>query len=167
LLGNLRRYTAGTAMRFATRRGREGLRRSLRIARALPPYTSPAARHEAKPLSAPSLLWREGWGKGRALAKSLQQGSLKATSAATWPQARCRAAARASQFFKPLAPAVRGGREGPEGGMGRDAHSFSPGQGGPVEKPGRPSRTGWAQPNQRQAGVPFLLVTFLWASKEK
>jgi len=45
LLGNLRRYTAGTSKRFATRRCEEGLRRSLRIARALPPYTSPAARH--------------------------------------------------------------------------------------------------------------------------
>jgi len=41
LLGNLRRYdaklvpwdTAGTSKRFATRRGEEGLKRSLRIAR--------------------------------------------------------------------------------------------------------------------------------------
>jgi len=40
LLGNLRRYTAGTSMRFATRRCGEGLKRSLRIARVLARYTS-------------------------------------------------------------------------------------------------------------------------------
>jgi len=153
-------------MRFATRRSEEGSKRSLRIARALPPYTSPAARHEAKPLSAPSLLWREGWGEGRVLAKAVQQRGLKTRSAATWPKARCRAAARASQLFKPLAPAVRGGRQGPAGGMGTDAHSFSPGQDALSKSPAAPHGLVGRSPTSAKRGCPSLWLLSLGQTRE-
>src|SRR5262249_26325347 len=71
LLGNLRRYIAGTSKRFATRRGGEGLKqRSLRIALVVTLISG------CEPL-APSPLRGEGWGiatfmvvRGRVLAKS-------------------------------------------------------------------------------------------------
>jgi len=74
LLGNLHHYdaklvpwdTAGTSKRFAMRRGEEGLKRSLRIARASPRYTShvPQGKYAEKPLPAPSPLRGEGWSEG-------------------------------------------------------------------------------------------------------
>jgi len=78
LLGNLRRYTAGTSKRFATRRGEEGLKRSLRIAKALPRYTAHAPQsYEAKPVSASSPLRGEDWGEGRVLATAFQLRSME------------------------------------------------------------------------------------------
>ncbi|MDR3445569.1 hypothetical protein [Dyella sp.] len=47
-----------------------------------------------------------------------------------------------------------------------DADSFSPGQEALPKSPAAPHElAGFA--GQRQVGVPFLWVTFLWASKEK
>ncbi|MDR3444192.1 MULTISPECIES: hypothetical protein [unclassified Dyella] len=51
-------------------------------------------------------------------------------------------------------------------GIGKEADPFSPGQEAPAKSPAAPHElAGFI--GQRQVGVPFLWVTFLWASKEK
>ncbi|WP_158241229.1 hypothetical protein [Dyella sp. AD56] len=47
-----------------------------------------------------------------------------------------------------------------------DADSFSPGQDALSKSPAAPHELAGFT-GQRQVGVPFLWVTFLWASKEK
>jgi len=61
--------------------------------------------------------------------------------------------------------AVRGGRLGPAGVPDRTSGTFRPGR-SPVEKPGRPSRTGWAQPRQRRAGCRSLWLLSLGQARE-
>jgi len=67
----------------------------------------------------------------------------------------------------PLAP-VNGGRQGPQG-RAHDARAFAVGTWNvPSANPGRRSRTHRAGcPVGGAVGAPFLLVPFLWASKEK
>ena len=60
---------------------------------------------------------------------------------------------------------VRGGRSGPAGVPDRTSGTFRPGR-SPVEKPGRPSRTGWAQPRQRHAGCLSLWLLSLGQARE-
>jgi len=74
----------------------------------------------------------------------------------------------AAQRHEPLrvpCVAVRGGRSGPAGVPDRTSGTFRPGR-SPVEKPGRPSRTGWVQPRQRHAGCRSLWL-FLLGKQEK
>ena len=72
----------------------------------------------------------------------------------------CRAAARASQLDQPLAPAVRGGRQGPAGGMGRDAHSFSPGQDALAKSPAAPHGLVGRSPTSAKRGCLFFWLLF-------
>ena len=163
MLGNLRRYTVSTSQRFATRRGGEDLKHSLRIAKALPLYTSYAPQsYEAKPLPAPSPLRGEGWGeRGGCSPNPFSNAARWPRAQRRGPQAMCRVVARASQLDQPLAPAVRGGREGPAGGMGRDAHSFSPGQDALSKSPAAPHELVGRSPTSAKRGCLFfwLLLT--------
>jgi hypothetical protein len=71
---------------------------------------------------------------------------------------RCDVPLRGTSLHQIPSVAVRGGREGPAGVPDRTSGTFRPGR-SPVEKPGRPSRTGWVTPRQRHAGCfsPWLL----------
>jgi hypothetical protein len=59
--------------------------------------------------------------------------------------------------------------QAPLGGMGTDAHAFSPGQDALSKSPCVPSHAlpGTDARQSAPSGVPFLLVTSLWARKEK
>jgi len=211
LLGNLRRYTAGTSMRFATRHRGEGLKRRLVALRGdmperlrnvvawqpSPPhsgyfqalrnapmrrglkalavhrkgiaavYVSRAASHEATPFSALTSLRERVRVRGGCSRKPFNFAAWKATSAATWPPGDVPRSGTSQSALQTPGAGGEGWTRRPRRGNGHGCPFLFARAGGPVEKPGRPSRTGWATPNQRQAGVPFLLVTFLWASKEK
>jgi hypothetical protein len=94
----------------------------------------------------------EGWGEGAGCSQEHYPQRRFA------PGKRC---AASRQLFGPLGSRVRFGRSGPVGGLGKDAESFSTGQGCPVEKPGQASRS----EGRRTRGV-LSLVIFLWTSKE-
>src|SRR5579859_970626 len=81
----------------------------------------------------------------------------------------CRAAARAfgSELltFGPPRAAVRGGRAGPAGGIGRTPIPFRRGR-SPVEKPGRHSRTGRLHRPATRRGCPSLWLLSLGQARE-
>jgi len=116
-----------------------------------------------------------------ARARRGQEGALKSQSAAflaaeaTVPRASafCFALASARRsalplFFRAPSAAVDGGRQSPQG-RAHDAPAFAVGTGNvPSANLGRRSRTFRAGCAEGvDAGLPFLLVTSLWASKEK
>jgi hypothetical protein len=62
--------------------------------------------------------------------------------------------------------AVRGGRSGPAGVPDRTSGTFRPGR-SPLEKPGRPSRTGWAAGPASATRGALLFGYFLLGKQEK
>ncbi|PMQ05204.1 hypothetical protein DyAD56_10145 [Dyella sp. AD56] len=144
--GNLRRYTAGTPERFATRRCEEDLKQ------VAPHFPIAEAREWGRYAFLPQRL-----GKGDATLSyrcgelaALRHGpsslALRTRAGATRPAAmRCAAplhepSAFAFDLRAPCA-AVRGGRKGPQGNRHGCRFLFAR-AGSPVEKPGRPTRTG-------------------------
>ncbi len=167
LLGNLRRYTAGTSRRFATRRSEEGLKRSLRIAKALPRYTSYAPQsYEAKPLPASSPLRGVDWSEGPVLATAFQLRSMEGHERSDVAPGDVPRIGTSQSALQPLAPAVRGGRQGPAGGMGRDAHSFSPGQEALSKSPAAPHGLVGLRPTSVKRGCPSLWLLSLGQARE-
>ncbi|ULU26411.1 hypothetical protein DYST_03357 [Dyella terrae] len=145
--------TAGSSERFATRPREEDLKQaSLRF----------PTRYASRPV------WRTRHGTASSFSSAL---ALCAKAGATRPAAmRCAAQLHEPSAFAFDLPGPLCGGEGwtkrPAGGIGKDADPFSPGQEALSKSPAAPHElAGFA--GQRQVGVPFLRVTFLWASKEK
>lgn len=186
LLGNLRLYTAGTPERFATRRGEEDLKQaSLRFPIA-------EARERGRYAFLPPRLGKGSatlsyhWGKAKgtlrfqtAVENSTPHGiaflfcldfvhleQKQRDPPRCDVQQSCTSHLLSLLTFGPPRAAVRGGRSGPEGVPGTTPGTFRQGR-MPCRK-ARPTLTDRPALSAGDAmGVPFLWVTFLWASKEK
>jgi len=160
LLGNLRRYTADTSKRFATRRSEEGLKRSLRIARALPRYTSDllqVMKRNRFRLPLPS--GREsGWGAGARDSLSTVRPEDHARSDVAQGEVP---RSGTSQSARPTPGA---GGEGwtirPRRGNGQGCPFLFARAGALSKSPAAPHRLVGRSPTSAKRGVPFLLVTF-------